>query len=60
MKSIFVGWVLAATALSVNAADIRSSDRIPHVYANAPVCPGGQVAVAHIVNGRLVWQCVPV
>lgn len=59
MKSIFIGLALAATALSVNAGDVRSTVVPSHVYSNAPVCPEGQVAVAHFINGRLVWECVP-
>lgn len=59
MKSLFAGLVLVAVALSVNASGIRSTGVLQHVHSNAPVCPPGEVAVAHVINGKLVWECVP-
>lgn len=60
MKSFFVGLVLVTTALAVNAGGTRSTAPLPYVHANAPVCPPGEKAVAHVENGKLVWECVPI
>jgi hypothetical protein len=60
MQRLFVGLVLVVVALSVNASGLRSSSVMQRVHAEAPVCPPGEKAVPHIVNGQLVWVCVPV
>lgn len=56
MKSLFAGLVLVAVALSVNASGIR----LQHIHSDAPVCPPGEKAVPHVIDGKLVWECVPV
>jgi hypothetical protein len=59
MKRLFVGLVLVAVALSVNAGVAQSASAIKHVHSNAPVCPPGEKAVPQVINGKLVWTCVP-
>ncbi|MBE1162430.1 hypothetical protein [Dyella acidiphila] len=60
MKSFFVGLVLIATALAVNAGGTRSMSSLPYVHGNAPVCPPGEKAVPYVVDGKLEWVCMPV
>lgn len=59
MKSLFVALALASTAVSVNAGDARTTAAPPRVSSNAPVCPDGEIAVAHYINGKLTWVCEP-
>lgn len=60
MKNAFVGMVLVALALSVNASGIRHAGALkqsPSVQA-PPDCLPGYVAVPIYLNGRIVgWEC---
>jgi hypothetical protein len=61
MKTVFIGLVLIVGTLSANASDIGNKREQEHGSANAPVCPPGQVAkVVGVVDGKVVWECVPV
>jgi hypothetical protein len=60
MKNVFVGMVLVALAMSVNASGVGNAGALkqsPSVQA-PPTCLPGYVAVPILVNGRIVgWEC---
>lgn len=59
MKKLFVGMILVALAMSVNASSTGVLVQRPSIQA-PPRCIPGYVAVPIVVNGRIVgWECVP-
>jgi hypothetical protein len=61
MKSLFVGLVVAITALSVSAGDARNtemSQQAVSLMPMIPMCPPGEVAKLVKVNGVYEWECV--
>jgi len=59
MKSVFVGLVLAAAALSANAGDARSTQALHQPHSDG-VCPDGQVVeyFYNPVTHSMGWKCV--
>ncbi|MDR6935682.1 hypothetical protein [Luteibacter sp. 3190] len=59
MKNVFVACAFAAVAFSVQAGDALRNVDAAQATSFAPICPPGEVAVAHYINGKLTWVCEP-
>jgi len=61
MKMVFAGLVLIAGTLTMNVDDTGNTREQQQGFANAPVCPPGQVAkFVGVINGHATWECVPI
>jgi hypothetical protein len=62
MKSLFVALVVAITALSVNAGDVRNtqmSQQVTSLKPPIPMCPPGEVGMWVKVGNTYEWECFP-
>jgi hypothetical protein len=62
MKSLFVGLIVAITALSVSAGDVRNT-QMPQQGTSLkppiPECPPGEVGMWVKVGNTYEWECFP-